>query len=74
LLHAAALDRPGSVKGGPYSEGTFPGPGQFGTVTVTDTGGPVIGVELAGRNWRGDTPVSYRMTVAVPPGVTGPGS
>jgi membrane-associated phospholipid phosphatase len=68
LLHAAALDRPGSVKGGPYSEGAFPGPGQFGTITVTDAGGPLIGVELAGRNWRGETLVSYRRTVAVPPG------
>jgi hypothetical protein len=53
LLHAAALGSPGDVKGGPYSEGAFPGAGQFGTVTVTDTGGDTVDVEMAGRNWRG---------------------
>jgi membrane-associated phospholipid phosphatase len=64
LLHAAALDRPGSRKGGPYSEGAFPGAGQFGTLTVTDDGGSSVGVELAGRNWRGEVLVSYRTVVA----------
>ncbi|MGH8975165.1 MAG: alkaline phosphatase D family protein, partial [Acidimicrobiia bacterium] len=34
VLHAAALDRRGRVKGGPYSHGTFPGPGRFGVVRV----------------------------------------
>jgi phosphodiesterase/alkaline phosphatase D-like protein len=51
VLQAAALDRPGSTKGGPYSEGAFPGSGQFGTITVTDDGGTEIGVELAGHDW-----------------------
>jgi hypothetical protein len=69
LLHAAALDRPGSVKGGPYSEGAFPGPGQFGTLRVTDGGGHEIGVELAGRNWQGEVLVSYRTTLTVPDSV-----
>jgi hypothetical protein len=68
LLHAGALDRPGSIKGGPYSHGAFPGPGQFGTVTVTDDGGPVVGVELTGRNWRGETLTSYQFHVAAPSG------
>ena len=63
LLHAAALDRPGSFKGGPYSEGAFPGPGQFGTVTVTDDGGDTVDVALAGRNWRGEVVVSLRTTL-----------
>jgi phosphodiesterase/alkaline phosphatase D-like protein len=63
LLHAAALDRPGSFKGGPYSEGAFPGPGHFGTVTVEDDGGDTVDVELAGRNWRGEVVVSLRTTV-----------
>jgi len=27
VLHAAALDRPGSEKGGPYSHGAYPGGG-----------------------------------------------
>lgn len=35
VLQAGALDRPGSIKGGPYSHGTFPGGGQFGTITIT---------------------------------------
>jgi phosphodiesterase/alkaline phosphatase D-like protein len=52
LLHAAALDRPGSVKGGPYSGGTRPGGGQFGTVQVDDDGRSVS-VTLTGHDWRG---------------------
>ena len=67
LLHAAALDRPGGVKGGPYSEGAFPGAGQFGTLTLVDTGGPSVGVTLTGRNWRGEVLTSYELTVDVPP-------
>ncbi|CAH0521906.1 unnamed protein product [Peronospora belbahrii] len=38
-LHAAALGRPGSIKGGPYSHGAFPGPGQYAVMDVTDEGG-----------------------------------
>ena len=66
LLHAAALDRRGSVKGGPYSEGTFPGGGQFGTVSVTDDGGDEVTVLMEGRNWRGEVLVEITKTVAVP--------
>jgi hypothetical protein len=54
------------VKGGPYSDGTFPGAGQFGTVAVTDEGGASIDVELSGRNWRDEVLVAHRFTVAVP--------
>jgi membrane-associated phospholipid phosphatase len=54
LLQAAALDRPGNVKGGPYSDGAFPGGGQFGLVDVVDDGGSVQ-VRLAGRTWDGRT-------------------
>ncbi|MCF6734330.1 alkaline phosphatase D family protein [Blastococcus sp. KM273129] len=68
LLHAAALDRPGSVKGGPYSEGAFPGAGQFGTVAVADDGGPTVTVTLAGWTWEGEQLVSHTVTVAAPPG------
>ncbi|KAE8906605.1 hypothetical protein PF005_g12308 [Phytophthora fragariae] len=39
LLHAAALGRPGSIKGGPYSHGAFPGPGQYAVMDITDEGG-----------------------------------
>lgn len=43
------MDSSGTVKGGPYSEGTSPGAGQFGTVRITDDGGDSVRVELAGR-------------------------
>lgn len=35
-LHAAALGRPGSLKGGPYSHGAVPGSGQYGVLDFTD--------------------------------------
>lgn len=50
VFHAAALDRKGSVKGGPYSHGAFGGPGQFGLMRVHDDGGPELRVEWSGRN------------------------
>ena len=66
LLQAAALDRPGSIKGGPYSEGAFPGGGQFGIIEVEDTGGETIGVRLAGMTWEGEVRVEYSFTVGSP--------
>jgi phosphodiesterase/alkaline phosphatase D-like protein len=62
VMHAAALDRRGEVKGGPYSEGAFGGSGQFGTVSVRDTGGSTIQVALAGWNHRGEQLVSHAFT------------
>lgn len=35
-LHAAALGRPGSIKGGPYSHGVHPGSGQYGILDIVD--------------------------------------
>nr|CCA24863.1 mitogenactivated protein kinase kinase putative [Albugo laibachii Nc14]CCA24947.1 mitogenactivated protein kinase kinase putative [Albugo laibachii Nc14] len=35
-FHAAALGRPGSIKGGPYSHGVHPGPGQYGILDIVD--------------------------------------
>jgi phosphodiesterase/alkaline phosphatase D-like protein len=67
VLHAAALDRPGRVKGGPYSDGTFPGAGQFGTLSVSDDGGTSVTVTLAGRDWTGRTLVTRSFRVTVPP-------
>ncbi|MEZ5220534.1 MAG: alkaline phosphatase D family protein [Ilumatobacteraceae bacterium] len=59
LLHAAALDRHGSVKGGPYSEGAFPGGGQYGVLEITDPGGDqAVTVAMSGRTWDGRTLVS----------------
>lgn len=68
LLHGAALDRDGSVKGGPYSHGTFPGPGQFGVVEVDDDGGSTIEVRLSGQDWEGDELVSWSFELEGPPG------
>ena len=59
IFHAAALDRPGSVKGGPYSEGAFPGAGQFGLLHIDDDGTQVA-VELEGRDWTGRVLVHHR--------------
>jgi phosphodiesterase/alkaline phosphatase D-like protein len=58
VLHAAALDRPGNVKGGPYSEGAFPGAGQFGVLRIHDDG-MTVRVELEGRDWSGRLLVSH---------------
>ena len=52
LFHAAALDRRGSVKGGPYTGPVLPGSGQFGSVDVVDDGSTVT-VTLTGRRWDG---------------------
>jgi phosphodiesterase/alkaline phosphatase D-like protein len=62
VMQAAALDRPGSVKGGPYSEGAFPGGGQFATMTVDDAGGR-MDVRLSGRDYRRREIVSYAFSV-----------
>jgi alkaline phosphatase D len=55
VMQAAALDKQGSRKGGPYTQGPFPNrthfgrhDGQFGWMEVQDGGGPEICVE-----WRG---------------------
>ena len=52
VMHAGALDRPGGEKGGPYSEGAYPGAGQYGTMTVND-GRRRLRVALSGRDYRG---------------------
>ena len=68
VLAAAALDRPGSVKGGPYSDGMFPGGGQFGVLDVVDDGGDTITIGMSGRTWAGVTLVEREVSFAVPPG------
>jgi phosphodiesterase/alkaline phosphatase D-like protein len=62
VFHAGALDRPGSVKGGPYSAGAYPGGGQFGVVTIRDDGASIT-VELSGRDWTGEELVHHTFTV-----------
>jgi hypothetical protein len=66
VLHTAALDRPGSVKGGPYSEGAFPGFGQFGVLEFVDDGGATVTLRFSGRNWHDETIVAYEQTFVVP--------
>ncbi len=64
LIHAAALDRPGSSKGGPYTEGFIAGGGQFATVDIDDRGDEVS-VRLTARNWTNDVLLDYSVAVAV---------
>ncbi|MDH3678953.1 MAG: alkaline phosphatase D family protein [Acidimicrobiia bacterium] len=64
VLHAGALDRPGSLKGGPYSHGAFPGAGQYGKLEISDDGGDVITVRLSGRTWDGQELTSLTVEVA----------
>lgn len=66
VFHAAALDRRGAKKGGPYSEGMYPGGGQFGLMRVFDDG-DVIRVEWTGRNYRDEVLVSLTFTVPAAP-------
>lgn len=54
----------GAVKGGPDSEGAFPGGGQFGVVEVSGTDTGVL-VRISGRDWNGVTVVSYEREFAV---------
>ncbi len=61
VFHCAALDRPGSVKGGPYSHGPIPGGGQFGHISIDDDGDTVV-VMLTGRNWRNEILISHEFT------------
>jgi hypothetical protein len=65
LLQAAALDRPGSVKGGPYSGGVYPGGGQFGEIEVNDDGRDTIDVTLRGLTWDGEVLVEQTFTLTV---------
>ena len=53
LLHVAALDRPGSAKGGPYTLGPITGGGHFGVVEIEPTADGVA-VALLAMDWRGD--------------------
>ena len=62
VFHAGALDRPGSLKGGPYSEGALPGGGQFGVIEVTDHGHD-LQVRLTGRGWDGREIMTRSFTV-----------
>ena len=64
VFHAAALDRPGSVKGGPYSDGAFGGAGQFGLLDIDDEG-DTISVTTTGFDWEGRVIVERTFTFDV---------
>ena len=49
VFHASALDRSGSVKGGPYSEGVIRGGGHFGELDFEDDGAGPLRVTGRGR-------------------------
>ena len=65
VFHAAPLDRPGSIKGGPFSDGAFDGAGQFGLLDIVDEG-DTISVTTTGLNWEGDVLVERTFTFDVP--------
>jgi len=62
VFHGASLDRRGSVKGGPFSHGTFPGGGQYGWVEVLDEGGESVTVRFSGRTADGEQKVFLERT------------
>ena len=71
VMHAAALDQGGSVKGGPYSEGAFPGGGQFGLMTIEDDGVSPVCIAWSGRNAANVEVVAWsRCDAAAPPADT----
>ena len=67
IMQAAALDRPGSTKGGPFSEGMYPGGGQFGLVSIDDDGGSTVTITLEGRNYLDEVIVRYSYSVETDP-------
>ncbi len=67
VFHAAALDRAGSVKGGPYSHGTHHGGGQFGLMTVIDSGSSEIRVQWSGRTSTNIQRLGYSFSVPAAP-------
>jgi len=65
VFHAAPLDRPGSIKGGPYSDGAFDGSGQFGLLDIADDG-DTISLTATGTNWDGEVLVRRTFTFDAP--------
>jgi phosphodiesterase/alkaline phosphatase D-like protein len=63
VFQSAALTSSGSIKGGPYSHGTFPGDGQYGVVRVVDTGTDTVQIFWEGKHKDGRILVSHQFTV-----------
>lgn len=72
IFHAGALDQHGSVKGGPYSHGAFPGGGQFGWMEIIDEGGDTLRIVWTGRNARDEVLVRHEFTTPHLPGAATP--
>lgn len=65
-FNAAAMDRSGSTKGGPYSGGTIAAGGQYGLMAVTDNGGDQITLRFSGlRHGEGEL-MTHTFTVPAP--------
>jgi hypothetical protein len=62
LLHAAPLDRPGSIKGGPYSVGAVGESGQYGLVEIDDDG-DTIRVSLRAKRYDGEVILRHDFVV-----------
>nr|WKN36602.1 alkaline phosphatase D family protein [Tunicatimonas sp. TK19036] len=55
VFHAAPLDRYGSYKGGPYSEGYRSESGQYGVMEIEDDGGEEVCITWTAKDERGRT-------------------
>lgn len=66
LIHAGPLDRLARVATIDYSHGSFSDPGQYGTVRVSDSGGAIVTVTLAGHRWDGETLGTLDLEFAAP--------
>ncbi|NIP18967.1 MAG: hypothetical protein GWM87_13050, partial [Xanthomonadales bacterium] len=55
-----------SVKGGPYSHGTYPGGSRYGWVEVEDDGGDSVTVRFSGHLASGATLLSFEKSYPAP--------
>lgn len=67
VFHAGSLDREGSIKGGSYTHGTFPGGGQFGLITIVDSGGNDLSITLSGRDFNNNVIVESTFVLSFHP-------
>lgn len=68
LVHVAALDRPGSTKGGPYTHGPVPSGGHFGIVNlVPSADGASLNVEIACMKYRREQLLTLSFSVPTSP-------
>ncbi len=72
VIQAAAIDRATTgVKGGPYDQTPFEGPGQYGLFTVTDTGTRLISIRFQGKSVTDTDLIDTTFTLDVGVGITG---